>query len=317
MLTRIFGQINSATHFMVGFYALVLAMGHIFFHQEINLQLQTAFGKVYVLPIMGYMLAGVLFAVLAFAYQWLWFTRFKLVNHHAYIPVVLLPILLINTGDDALVLLAHLVLLVAVFKTWLDVYQGQNVLQQGLNTGFLLGLGSMLDVQYGLLLFFTYLVYIIFGRISFRTVLIPLIGYLTIWFIALLLDYLLLDSTFVMQQFSDHFGLTPRFELDTANWPRLLMLAILFLAGLSQFIITASRAAVFKRQSFTLFFILLILAVIAYFFAGNSPLQLALIIALLTLLAVNYLQYIKKAWKRELFLWTILVLFGIFESGVL
>jgi hypothetical protein len=210
-----------------------------------------------------------------------------------------------------------MVLLIALFKTWLDTYQAQRLYQQSLNTGFLLGFGALFDVQYVLLLVLTFVVYIIFGRFSFRTFLIPIIGYLTIWFIALLLDYLLLDSTFVLHQFGKHFSLSLHFRVEDSFLPQLILFSILFLAGLSEFLKTVSRAAVFKRQSFTIYFVLLLLGVVAYLFGGNSLLPLAIIISTTTLLVVNYVQYLKKVWMKELILWAILILFGIFEAGLL
>lgn len=317
MLTTIFGKINSATQFLLGIYALLIGGVHFFLHPQVRFHVDSAFGELYIHPIIGYVLSIVFYFIVAFGYQWLWFTKHRLVKHHALIPFFLLPLIFLQSNDAAMVLLLHLALLLVIIKTWLDANQGDQLLRQSLNTGLLIGLGSLIELQYMLVLIFTWVVYIVYGRISFRTLLIPLIGYFNVWFVALILDYLLFDGTYVFEFFTQHFAYPFGWSLPNSGLVGLVTLGVLLIPSFREYVVTVSRAAVFKRQSYTLFLTLTILAMPAYFFAGNSDLHLALLICLTTILFVNFLQYVKRNWVKELVLWAMILLFGIFESGVL
>ncbi len=316
MLARIFGQINSLTNFIIGFYALALIGVHFWLFPNPSTSLVTAFGIVYINPIFLWILLVLLLAFLAFGSQWLLFTRYKLVKHHALIPFFYLPVLLLFMGDDQLTFLLQTALLGVIIKTWIDAYQGQNLLRQGLNSGLLIGLGSLLSTQFFLLLLFTYLVYLVYGRLSLRLVIIPLIGYLTIWLISLSLDFLLFDSTYVFSFFKKHVEMTTAFQFDLPL-PRAALLLILMLGGLSEFIQTVTHANVFKRQTYSWLFILMLVAALAFLFFGGKDMQISIVIITATVLFVNYMQYIKRTWLRELAMWVMLVLFGIFEAGLL
>jgi hypothetical protein len=317
MLTRIFGQINSATQLILGMYAVLLAAVHVYFIPIIESPIETAFGRLKLEPIFIYVLLGLLYLVIAYGYQWLCFDKFRLVKHHAYVPFVLLPLVFMNYRESLLVPFIHLVLLILIIYTWLDAYQGKKMLSQSLNTGLLIGIGSLIDVHYAFLLIDTYIVYFMYGRISVRTVIIPAIGYLSVWFISLALDFLLLDSSYVLTQFSNQFSGTLHFSFPSVNWPAFVVLAALMLFGLSELTKTATRANVFKRQSYSFFFISLVLSVASFLFRENSQLDLALMVFTIALMFANYLQYLKRSWLKELLLWIVLLLFGIFEAGVI
>ncbi len=316
MLARIFGQINSLTNFIIGFYALALIGVHFWLFPNPSTSLTTAFGIIYINRIFLWVLLVVLLVFILFGSQWLLFSRYKLVKHHALIPFFYLPLLLLFLGDEQLTFLLQTALLGVILKTWIDAYQGDNLLRQSLNSGLLIGVGSLLSTQFFLLLLFTYLVYLVYGRLSIRLVVIPLIGYLTIWLISLSLDFLLFDSIYVFSFFKKHVEITTAFQFDLP-WPRAALLMVLMLAGLSEFIQTVTHANVFKRQTYSWLFILMLVAALAFLLFGAKDIQISIVIITSTVLFVNYMQYIKRIWLRELAMWVMLALFGIFEAGLL
>jgi hypothetical protein len=106
MLTRIFGQINSATSIFIGLLAASLAVSHFLFIQTPEFQISTAWGVFVFLPVVGYSIFAFGLIALLFGYQWLFEYKYKLVKRNAYFPFFLLIFVLIfstNSGLDVLI----------------------------------------------------------------------------------------------------------------------------------------------------------------------------------------------------------------------
>lgn len=313
MLTRIFGHINSATSFIVVIYTLLLGAGYVYFNPIQNFMVKTAAGRVVLYPSVGWALLSIGVLLLMLIYQWLFYAQYKLVKNHALVPFVLPILLLLTLGEQPLFSLLVSLALVLLFRLWFSVYQGDRLLSNALNTGFVLGIGALLSPVFTILLPFTWLVYVVYGRLNARTFIIPIIGYFTIWIDVLALDYLLADSTFIWANFVHQFVVAPA-EWQAIRYP-LLLLGVLLLPGLAEFTVTFNRANVFKRQTFVLFIMLLVIAVLCYVFGGVSLFPLVMLAPLVSVLFVNYLQYIKRTWLKELLMWLLIVVFILFQQN--
>lgn len=313
MLTRIFGQINSATSIIVVLYTLLLGAGYVYFNPVQEFTLQTAAGRVLLYPVVGWAILSIGVLLLMLVYQWLFYAQYKLVKHHALVPFVLPVLVLLTLGNQPLFGLLISLALALLFRLWFAVYQGDRLLSNALNTGFLLGIGALFSPAFTILLPFTWFVYIIYGRLNARTFIIPVIGYFTIWIDVLALDYLLADSTFIWRNFMNQFTVAAT-DWQSILYP-LLLFGVLLLPGLAEFTVTFNRANVFKRQTFVLFILLLVIAVLCYLFGGIALFPLVMLAPIVSVLFVNYLQYVKRNWLRELFMWLLIAVFILLQQN--
>jgi len=314
MLARFFGQTNSATPILLVFYVLALSGVHFYLHVPAEVEIETRAGSISLANWMVWLCVIPAMLIVYFGNQWLYYGKFHLLRQHAFMPVVFLPLWLLGIQLAGPVFSLHTLILFVVYQLWLRAYQGQHMFSISLNTGFVLGLGSLLDSGYLWLLGFTVVVYFNFGRLNLRTLIIPLVGYFTIWVDALALEFLINDSTNFLSGFGSHFNQTNTL-LNPDNSRFVWFLAVLLVPGITEFTVTFSRANVFKRQVFTLFLLLAGVAVAMYFLHGFSPLQLAVLLTPITMLFVNYLQYLRKKWIQEILLLIILSVFTAFEFG--
>ena len=313
MLTRIFGQINSATSIMLVLYTLLLGAGYVYFNPAQDFTVQTAAGRVLLYPVVGWAILSIGVLLLMLVYQWLFYAQYKLVKHHALVPFVLPVLVLLTLGNQPLFGLLISLALALLFRLWFAVYQGDRLLSNALNTGFLLGIGALFSPAFTILLPFTWFVYIIYGRLNARTFIIPVIGYFTIWIDVLALDYLLADSTFIWRNFMNQFTVAAT-DWQSILYP-LLLFGVLLLPGLAEFTVTFNRANVFKRQTFVLFILLLVIAVLCYLFGGVALFPLVMLAPIVSVLFVNYLQYVKRNWLRELFMWLLIAVFILLQQN--
>lgn len=316
MLTRIFGQINSSTTIFIGLFALALSIGHFLAVPVPDFTLTTAWGRLVFLPLAGYFIYGLSLVILVFGMQWLLEYNYKLLKKHAYFSFFILIVLLFFVKYSGLNLLIDMLFLLLILGSWLSVYQGEMLLGRTLNTGLLIGLASIFDQRISLLLLFSILVYIIFGRFSLRTMLILIVGYTTIWLNALALEYILFDSSTVYNSFIAVFDFTtPALQADLDLFD-LILLSSMLLFALPEFGKTINRASVFKRQSNTVLLLMVALAIVLYVINGPEVFYLALYIPASLTLFVNYFQYIKRTWVQELILWLAIAILLLADFGV-
>lgn len=313
MLTRIFGHINSATSILVILYTIAVSAVYFYIDPIQNFLVKTALGNFMLHPIAGWLLfiGGLL--VLVLVYQRQVQITYKLVKQHALFAFVMVPLHVLVCDYNPLAALIVSLCLLLVFSLWFAIYQGERELSNALNIGFLLGIGSLFSPAFTLLLPFTLLVYLVYGRLSLRTSIIPSIGYVTIWLNAFALDYLLADSFFVWNNFLN------QFVAETTNWQMNKYVLVLFVAiiipGLTEFAATLNRANVFKRLTFFLFILLLAVAASVYIFSSYALFPPVLLVPVVSAFFVNYLQYVKRPWFKEALMWLLLIAFVILISN--
>lgn len=302
MLARLFGHINSSTNILVVAWAIIVCTVHVFVFQNTALTFQTLWSDVHLLPWVVYATELVVVIIIAFTAQWLLDYQHHVIKRHAYLPFFIIPLLLMFTGQRLNVLLLFLLLLL-LLGSWLSVYTGERVYRRVLNTGLLLGVGSLIDLRVALLVPFTYVVYIVFGRFNLRTSLIVLIGFFSIWVNALGLEYVVYDTL----TFWDYFlGLFLwRKPIGLAEFEPLLLglLGFLALMGFLELPKTMSRASVFKRQTYVVLTLLLVLTASGFIIFPVSHFQLTTLLFTALILFVNYFQYITKIWIRDGIMW--------------
>jgi hypothetical protein len=312
MLTRIFGQINSATSTLVILYTIVFAAGYIYIDPVQSFLLTTAAGSFMIHPIAGWILfiCGLLLLVLA--YQRLFQMQYKLVKQHALVSFMFVPLQFLVAQHHPLEGVILSACMFGLLYLWFDAFTGDKLLSNALNTGFLLGIGSLFNPVFTLLLPFTVLVYIIYGRLSGRTLIIPSIGFITVWLYAFAFDYLFADSTFVWNNFLN------QFKVASAGWQdqlsMLIFFGLLLVLGLVEFITTLNRANVFKRLTFLALVSLIAMAVLVY---PTGLFPLVVIVPVVSLVFVNYLQYIKRTWIKELAMWIVLAVFILLQQNLI
>jgi len=316
MLTRIFGQINSSTSILIGLFALALSIGHFFFLPVPDFALTTAWGTVVLLPLVGYSLLGLGIAGFVFGMQWLLEYKYKLLKKHAYFSFFISVVLLLFIKYGGLNLLVDLLFLLLILGSWLSVYQGEKLLGKSLNTGLLIGFGSIFDQRISLLLLFSFVVYVIFGRLNLRTFLILIVGFVTIWLNALALEFIIFDSSIVYASFLAIFDFTSPALIADLDMPDLLLLGAFLVISLPEFITTFNRASVFKRQSHSILLLLAVLAIVLYVLSGPEVFYLAIYIPATIALFVNYFQYIKRGWIQELILWLAIATLALADFGI-
>jgi hypothetical protein len=274
-------------------------------------------GNLVFFPISGYTIYSLALIILLFGFHWLLEFKYKLVKRHAFFPFFLLVLVLIFSTQTNINLLLSLLFFLLILSSWLAIYQGEKLLGRTLNTGLLIGLGSLLDSSISLMLPLSFVAYTVFGRLNGRTFAILIVGYLTVWVNALALEYIILDSTtvygFFLQMF--HFT-TPKLQV-TLSTSHFVLLGAMLLFSLPEFANTLSRASVFKRQANTiLMFLVAVVALLALAF-GSAVFYMAILIPAIALLFVNYLQYIKRNWIKELILWLALLALVLFDLNIL
>lgn len=314
MLARFFGQTNSATPILLALYALLLGGVHFYVHLPTSVLVETVNGSITLPAWAVWVITLVPMLLVYFGNQWLFYNKLHLVHQNAFLPAIVLPLWLLGIQLEGPLFAVHTLILFVIYHMWLGAYHGQNILSTSLNTGFILGIGSLVDPGYLWLLAFTLVVYVNFGRLTIRTLIIPFVGYFTIWIDVWALEYLLNDSTQFLDAFGNHFSRNPSL-LVGENFRFMWVLALMLVPGITEFTVTFSRANVFKRQAFTLFVLLIALAAGMFFLRGFSSLQLAIILTPISVLFANYVQYLRKKWIKEILLLLILVAFTAFEFG--
>ena len=314
MLARFFSQTNSSTIILLALYLLALCGVHFYLHLPTQASLLTVFGTTLLPTWAVWVLSLLPLLIIYFGYQWLIYSKHHLQHQHAFIPVLFLPLWLVGLHLGGVAFALNSALLFLIVAQWLSAYHGQNMLSTSLNTGFLIGLGSLLDVGYLWLLIFTFVAYVTLGRFSLRTLIIPIVGYLTIWVDAIGIEYLIADSTNFIQAFGWHFQRNPVLE-PGLNYHFIWILALLLVPGITEFTVTFNRANVFKRQAFTLLVYLIGVATAMFFVQGFSWLQLAIILPPIAILLANYMQYMRKKWTQEVLLLLVILVFVVFENN--
>lgn len=317
MLTRIFGQINSATSIFIGLFAALLTVAHFLYVQTPEFEINTAWGVFVFLPVVGYSIFGVGMVTLLFGYQWLFEYKYKLVKRHAYFPFFLLVFVLLFSGQASLNLLICLLFVGVILASWFAVYQGDKILGRTLNTGLLIGLGTVLDSKFSVMLVLSFVAYTVFGRFNGRTFLILLVGFFTVLLNALTLEYIILGTSVIYKYIIQIFQFkAPSIPLNISVY-HLAVFGVLFVLSLPEFTNTLNRASVFKRQAFTVLMVLAVSVAVLFVVRGTSVFYLAILITTLLALFINYFQVIKRGWLQELILWLMLGLLAVFDLNIL
>ncbi len=302
MLTRLFAQINSSTSFFVGLFAVCLAVASFFISPNNIFFLKTAYNTINFGIWIGLALTIVISLVVIFGFQGL-FQNHKLLKRNAYLGVflpVLIPIFFTLGNINFLI---NLVFLLFIYWSWLAIFQGEKLLARTLNTGLLIGAASIFDVRMGFLLLISMVVYIIFGRLNVRTFLILLIGFLSIWLNALMLEFIFLDSSSVYDVFLTQFNGKNIHDINSISVVYIVIVAACLLPAILEFAKTFSREGVFKRQAFTVLMVMLFLGILLAFVLGVEVISLVLIVPALAVLFVNFFQNISRIWVKELIIW--------------
>ena len=316
MFARLFGHINSSTNFLLAIWAIVLCLVDFFVFKSDRFVFETVWGEFHFIPVAGMLIQlGLIFAIM-YALQWLLHANHHLIKRHAYLPFFTVPLVLLCAGGDLNFSVLTLILLL-IMGGWLSVYHGENVLSRVLNTGLLIGAGSFVDLRLAVLIVFTYVVYIIFGRFNLRTSLILLVGFFTVWVNIVGVEFILFESSVTWTYFTGIFGMSKTLGHTEPGIYKLLVLVLIGAAGLIELPKTVSRASVFKRQSYILFGLLLGSMVLLYVFFPGATFYLAAYLVTALILFVNFFQYVKKMWIRELLMWVMIGVFIIFQLEIL
>jgi hypothetical protein len=306
MLARLFSTINSTTLFVVIGYTTLLSLAQIFFGEKSLTTLQWLGNSYIVKPFVPALAIVTASFLLVFGYQWLIVGRHKLIRRNMLIPAVILPFFLSFVAIGSLNLIISGMFAFFIIKTWLDVFHGEGIFVRALNTGLLIGLSSLFDGSMMMLLPFTYLVFLVFGRLNPRTLIIPWVGFASVWLNALALEYLFFNSSETFSLFLDLFSFNRNPSGLEADWIHAVLLSVMFFPGLSEYIQTLTRAGVMKRQTQTALIIASGLSISAYFLLGYGGYQLAVIVPTAAILFSNFLQYVQRMWVRELLLWILI-----------
>lgn len=317
MLARLFGIINSAYIFLIGIYALILVGAHILLHHFGNNEVHFLWQDMVLQPAVGIpvMLLASLFAV--FGAQVILVNKHKLLNRNAYLPFLLAPVLLVFSINGNLNTVLQIGFVLLVINSWLNTFHADKLYTRALNTGIIIGLSSLLDVRMTLLLLVTYVVYLIFGRMNLRTLLIPVVGYLTVWLNAMAIEYLIFDGVQLMGVFKSGIIIETSRNMAPFNWHYWALLGAMAILSIPEIVKTLNRASVMKRQTFAVTLVLMAFAGLSFFINGAATFQAALILPTVALVFANALQNSTRMWMKELAMWAVLVFWLLSELKIL
>lgn len=302
MLARLFGNIHSKGVFFIAAYVLACLILHFALIQKEPLQLSGAFGYYNLSKWQGVFATGFLLLFSSFAYQWLFVDGYKLLKRHYFFTVLFTPLFLSCVSVFGLNFGLAVALVWFIFRLWLDCFGGIGVLHKTLSIGIFTGLLSLIDFSFLSFIPATLFVFLIFGLLNMRKFLILFVGLLTLLLNIWGIEYLVTSGKTAFQFFADGieaFHIDPRFPL----YIPVLGLIFLFVISLIEYFNTLIRANVMKRQVFTVSVVLFVFSFAEILFAG--PILWLPVVAIPTccLLFSNFLQYIKRRWLLEFWLW--------------
>lgn len=308
MLARLFGHINSSTNFFLLIWVVTVASVDFYGFRNNQLILELLWGEVHFLPWASFLITVGALLVITFSFQWLIHAKHHLLKRHAFLPYFMVLTLVLAASEN-LNLFILFFLLILVLGGWLSVFQGENVFSRVLNTGLLLGAGTLVDQRMAILVPFTYVVYIMFGRFNLRTSLILLVGFFSIWINAFGLEFVIFDTTSIWQYFIGIFSFKRSLGFVSFSPVFLGTLGLMAVLGLLELPNTLRHASVFKRQSYVLLSILLAISAVSFLlYPGVGFFVISGFFSSL-ILFVNFFQYAKKLWLREAIMWLAIGIF--------
>ncbi|MEQ9262967.1 MAG: DUF6427 family protein [Owenweeksia sp.] len=223
-------------------------------------------------------------------------------GHHHLIPIFTILLLLFGCHENQPAALAAIPLLILIIRQTLRMINaGAEVLQLVFNIGFLIGVVSIFFPPGLILTLVCWVAVVFFGHFSVRTIIIPIMGMASFYFLVYSAYFFFTDFPFPAELWS----LLTQFSLNTWNgelhktWPYLFLL-ISVLISLIEYVKALNYAKIQKRQFLNFNAAFLVLGIIA-FAAFQSPWAGGVIIALpISVFLSNLVQYVSRWWLRDL-----------------
>ncbi|MCT4622708.1 MAG: DUF6427 family protein, partial [Schleiferiaceae bacterium] len=256
-----------------------------------------------------YIGASILSLGALYLYQYIADVRFHITRRNYFAPFCLAIILCwmpdVLDWKDAVLLSINALFLINFYK----IYNSSSSLLPYALNGSLLSLIAIGFSKVGYIyLLLTIWQFALVGKMSWRTILLPLYGFASYFLIAL-------GVSFLFEMHVEFINLyIPKIELlgldtITTNWPTILALLVLLIFSFLEYAVALKRAPVLKRRILSLLFIQIGFTALVPLIFQDEKTILFLIIPTAILFS-NYLQYIKKPAFQESWLW-ILILFGV------
>lgn len=191
------------------------------------------------------------------------------------------------------------------------------------NIGWCVGLLSMFQSELLLVLAPMILAIFTYGNVSWRSILLPLLG-AGMW---LFVTFTFLYITDQPGRFLQHYGAIRAFgKFFSVNYSPLFygwigFLALYFLLALRDFFQLASRANIYKRQAFSAILVFFLATLtISLLISNQSEKFFHLLLLPLAILFANMRQYAKNKWYRSFVMWglPLFILIGfLFQAQVI
>lgn len=242
----------------------------------------------------------ILWSVIALLVNFFVTEQFTLLKRHSYLGF-LWGIILITVGDFRFAIYSLMSLL--WFLSVLRIQKSNRPIADFLDTGLLVGLYTLLDLRFALLLVASWVIMLTFARLRWRAIFGSIWGTVTIHLL-FVIAYFALGNVDAYWAYIQRW---PELEVQIpANTDVVWIGVLLFfwLLGLGNYVTALSRANIMKRQSLSAILILQ-LALIGLAVSGLWPTFLYLaFLPLGTLIFIgNDLQYRKKYWWRDTVFW--------------
>jgi hypothetical protein len=306
MLARLFGNIHSRSFFLIFIYLVVMLAAHLALYGMPDFQVIGALGTANLSTAVGVSILLFIFLITAISAQRLVTDVYKLVNRNVYVVLVFTPLYLVLLQKFGLSFCILTALLWLIIKLWLDSFHGSGLLQKALSVGIIIGIVSLFDAIFIWLLAATWLVYLVFARLNIRTFLIPVVGFLTVWLNVWGFEYVIADTQMAYNFFV--MGIQENELATTHNFksPIFIAFGVLFVFSFAEFITAVTRANVLKRQTYAAMLMLYLVSVMMVPFNKFDMLWPALALPAISILFANRVQYIKRKWLQEFWLWAIM-----------
>ncbi len=169
------------------------------------------------------------------------------------------------------------------------------------DAGCIIALLSLLSPQALWLILIVWAAVISFGRLSTRTLLLPLIGFTAVCFLAFCLLYFIEQTVIINYYVEEHFRLFLSWD-NSQFWNLWIYTPVLLtvIPALGEYLQAQRKAKVQKLQLLNFFVMIFVISTLSLGLWGDGGDYFFLLAIPITVLQANLINYLKKWWEADL-----------------
>ena len=219
---------------------------------------------------------------------------------------VLISGLFYNSFTDLYKIIAHFLLLIALYQLYEISNKDINEKEKLFNSGFFLGLASLFYPLSIFYLILSLVAIVTFNKLNLRTFLIPIIGYAVPIFLVFVMKDLF--GIVLFDLFYPDFSLAVPFLMSSTILlsTSITIIILLVLALLKISISLNSDLIFYKEFHFLMVLHLLISSVILFFSPNKDGSEMIFLIFPISIILANYISLIQKKWVANVILFLLI-----------